>query len=453
MDAASIYDGTAHHILSCQPYDGCAFPFARKLLLNLVVDGTTDDNLANSPETSANIAAFAQRIKQISPELSYIHVVSERRSSRGVGFNTNYNRLATQMIQLSANIEYSEFCGSRVSVTLQLDVVTYLACIMCNSELNSGQFALLARLNANTLQILEPRSQRFSDIASLIRNVDGVYASYPQLHTLQLNDVLCDDFNTERPRFEGVIPFPSLKILRIMDCYPFGDDTPFRGNADTLELLTTSWDVTAASVIINHGVFSLTSHPKLKFVSVCHRSRVVPDAFATTAEALQFALNIGAQAPVREIRRAKSGPELAFAFSLLGDYACIRVLILPYACLDVLGVIAMVKSLPLLSDLHSTFPNVGLLPTGVSLDEFPAYVIRTNVMVGERFRCWNFENNTPKSYEDAAKCILLLALVCQNYSCTVSPRSVREELGSALRDSIFSDMFRSFERQLQHFLF
>ncbi|KAJ2754711.1 hypothetical protein GGI19_002207 [Coemansia pectinata] len=291
----SIYSGAALRILSCPPYDGCPFPQIRKLLLYLITEDMSEYRTTISPEDRANISAFVQRIKEMAPMASSIHIVE-------------------------------------------------------------------------------------SD-------------------------------------------------------YPFSDDVLFKGNASSLESLDMSF--------CRYNIFTTTSHPKLKYVKV----GVWLGTYPAIAEDLQLGLSIGIGAPVREITQSFPGFKLAPAYLSLGDCAYIRVLILLYIPLNLWDALAIIKALPLLSDLYSQLPRLGKT-SGIALDDFPTCIVSVYAPMGERFQHWNFGKCDLGTKEEAAKCLLILALVCQNFSYSISPSDVRNQFKTELKDAIALVMFSYYAPRL-----
>ncbi|KAJ2862195.1 hypothetical protein GGH94_004426 [Coemansia aciculifera] len=71
------------------------------------------------------------------------------------------------------------------------------------------------------------------------------------------------------------------------------------------------------------------------------------------------------------------------------NYVSIQVLALPRVRLSFWGAVYLIKSLPLLSDLHTRAPIRGEIPQGVADADLPEYVRSAYAPMGRRSRCWH----------------------------------------------------------------
>ncbi|KAJ2352992.1 hypothetical protein GGH92_000939 [Coemansia sp. RSA 2673] len=456
LDERAIYSGRALEVLSCVPYDGCAFPLVRKFALTLVteelddVDKSADIDL---PRAQANIKAFVERADQLVPIVREIRVQLEDfyltdSTDRLVGY------LASLLFQLADRVNYDYEVGSATPVWQHLDTICNLTHITYTSLSSDESFLQSVRRNASTLQALDIDSEdEYVDIGGLIRNTDGSYVTYPCLLKL----FLCwrEDYDDDdRVVSSDVVPFPILQRLMILTEYPFGDDVVFRGNASTLECLNLKLTNSVVSVLCGFNVFTPLSHPKLQYVNIEDCEGDIPDLFATPIDYTQFVLGIGSRAHMRRIDIASIGRSIIPALSLPGAHTCIQVLKLPSLKFNLWDVFTLVKSLPLLADLHTRAPAIDNFPNTISKDELLAHVISNYAPMGERLRFWYVM--CPGSYEAytrAALCVLLLALKCPNFTHTATFRCQREPLMKAMEEIIASDSFQPYVPRLQRLLF
>ncbi|KAJ2097667.1 hypothetical protein IW146_010137, partial [Coemansia sp. RSA 922] len=201
-----------------------------------------EDLLAIPPNAPANAAAFVNRTLHMAPKASKIKMVTDVLSDESSNdapddFPVHFSDLLTQLFRLATRVRYY-YNGGANFISQQMDLVRNLVhlCFMVKSS--GVDFVQLARQCAPTLQSLEMESTRYSDVVDLIQDSNGDYIGYPQL--LLFEHYVDDDDEEPSELFEtsGMIPLPRLKHLIFKSCYPFGDDTPFRGNAATLETLS-----------------------------------------------------------------------------------------------------------------------------------------------------------------------------------------------------------------------
>ncbi|KAJ2860194.1 hypothetical protein GGH94_005662 [Coemansia aciculifera] len=441
IDEESIYSGEALKMLSRSPYDGCAFPLVRRVVFLLV----TDDGLKEGKRTKTNIVAFVRRIKQMAPNVNDIWVQP-------------MDCIVT--FASSPSYEYGEASTLMTSVNLlpyDFRNIVYIECI--TGDYNQSitvyarqSFIELAHQSSATLESLIIKSEPAINIPSIIRKEDGDFVTYPHLHTLKLNGYSVFDTELTYPVFTGVVPFPSLRHLQILYEYSFGDDVVFRGNAATLESLVLHLSDSAVSVLHQFGLFTPTSHPKLRYVRLGYMGEFIPSIFATIPEAWQFSLDIGRAAPMRNISLYAMHTMWVPALSQLDGLGSIQVLSLESSTLNLWDVIALIKALPMVSDLSFEPPNLGPLPDDVTLDELPEYVISTYAPMGERFRYCHFMTPRTELFPELTKFVLLLALACPNFTLAALLFRKDEEYAVQLKTGIASDMFKPYASRFQCFI-
>ncbi|KAJ2576992.1 hypothetical protein GGH95_003578, partial [Coemansia sp. RSA 1836] len=341
------------------------------------------------PDTTANIAAFVQRVKQMAPNIREVDVWSYPDAEKLV---KQHDIHAMDLIQqlygiVETKTALMDNCILLVEY-LDLEPIRNLVHVAYLIEATSSRITPLIRRSAQTLQSLDLSGAVRVDYTELIRDPDsgGRWMEYPRLHTLRLNS----DYETTLSRSSisnGAAPFPQLRRLAMRRAYPFGDDVLFRGNTATLEYLKIELDPEMVAILKRRNVFTPTSHPKLQCVNIKLRFSDTPGAFATTSEFLQFALSIAPRASVLAIPcLSKLGGILTTEMEVLGSYDSIQFLSLYSATLSFWDIVKLIKSLPLLSDLETGEPVLGKLPHGVTLTRLPEYVRSTYVPMGKRFR-------------------------------------------------------------------
>ncbi|KAJ2882370.1 hypothetical protein IWW38_005668 [Coemansia aciculifera] len=312
----------------------------------------------------------------------------------------------------------------------------------------------LARYNSQTLESFSMETDDCIDIADFIQNTDGSCVEYPQLILLKL--AAKSEF--EEPQRYGLtdaVPFPSLKCLHIDFDFPFNDDTPFRGNAATLEMLKIRLSSKTVSTLRQCRVFTPVSHPNMRYVRLVRHCDNIADIFSSATDYMQFALSVGPRASVRTID-SFMGNGIVSALPLLSSYDCIQNLTLKDTHFSLWDALALVKSLPLLSDLHITSLDIGALPQGVGKDELSDYVRTTYSLMDTLFRCCHITRcvSPVRSYfASLATCVLLLALACPNFDYAVVDNIYCQQLMNALEKKIDEPGFSQDAPRLRRLLF
>ncbi|KAJ1915549.1 hypothetical protein GGI09_005699 [Coemansia sp. S100] len=455
----SVYNGTALNELLREPHSDFLFPMVRSLKVTLTRTTKEQRLLSSIPakqDIEPNIRAFVQRIRLMALMTRKVCISLQSRSNNESQFAVQYfGSLVAQLSRLGNTVEHSYGCRP-----MPLEPLPTGICSLVHknwSADNSDLLMQLARHNAPTLQALKVDLGETGSVSQLIQNVDGSYVEFPCLTSLRLEQSLGWDMEVLEqqplPVFPGVTPFPKLRRLSFASGYPFGDDTPFRGNADTLEYLDLFLSIGILRVLKDRRVFTHNSHAKLQCAKLCHTYRRPQDLFDTDVSYMKFVLNIGSNARVREVDYWQTVLPISSIMPLLGEYACIQVLFLTHMPMDLWDVIALVKALPLLTDLCTSFAKPEAWPSGVSKHKLPGHVIANYAPMGERFRCWKFDSLNDIDIIVAVKCVLLLALVCPNFDYAAFLSGDRELAMAHMKKIISSNGYRQHATRLRRLLF
>ncbi|KAJ2640648.1 hypothetical protein GGF44_002490, partial [Coemansia sp. RSA 1694] len=334
----SIYAGTALQQLSSAPYEDCAFPLVRQLTIGLCL-GDKLKQISESrpptsldsypPDTTANIAAFVQRVRQMMPDIRKVDVGPDPSVQQlVVQRNAHIMDLIQQLYDVvEVKTVITHGCGVLVEY-LDLEPIRNLVHVAYRINATSSRIMPLIRRSAQTLQSLDLSGTVLVDYIELIRDPDsgGRCMEYPCLHTLRLfseyeNAILRGSISN------GAVPFPQLRRLAMRWAYPFGDDVLFRGNAATLEYLKIVLDSELVAMLKQRNIFTPTSHPKLKCVNIKLCSSDASGVFPAAPEYLQFALSIAPRASALAIPYLSSfGSTLTAELEMLGNHNSIQVL-------------------------------------------------------------------------------------------------------------------------------
>ncbi|KAJ2042526.1 hypothetical protein GGI03_006108 [Coemansia sp. RSA 2337] len=110
--------------------------------------------------------------------------------------------------------------------------------------------------------------------------------------------------------------------------------------------------------------------------------------------------------------------------------------------LKLCDVIALVKSLPLLSELTTGPPYLEPIPINITVNESPAYVVSKLYPMGTRFRGWHCENDSIIELKDAVKPFMLLALACPIFDNVTIFHIAREKFAELLEKAIDTATYR-----------
>ncbi|KAJ2440815.1 hypothetical protein GGF42_007502 [Coemansia sp. RSA 2424] len=461
----SIYTGTALQQLSSAPYEDCAFPLVRQLTIGLCL-GDKLKQISESrpptsldsypPDTTANIAAFVQRVRQMVPNIRKVDVGPDPSVQQlVVQRNAHIMDLIQQLYDIVKAKSAITYNSESLVEYLDLEPIRNLVHVAYRINDTSSRIMPLIRHSAQTLQSLDLSGTVHVDYTELIRDPDsgGRWLEYPCLHTLRLfsdyeNAILRGSISN------GAVPFPQLRRLAMRWAYPFGDDVLFRGNTATLEYLKIVLDSELVAMLKQRNIFTPTSHPKLKCVNINLCSSDASGIFAAAAEYLQFALSIAPRTSVLAIPSLSSfGGTLTTELEMLGNHNSLQVLSLYRATLSFWDIVNLIKSLPLLSDLKTGVPTMGELPQGVTLAQLPEYARSTYAPMGKRFRCWHISLSPLTKLGNLATCVLVLALICPNFDYAAMGGRHHEQFMQEMKRQIAEPWFIQHVPRLRRLLF
>ncbi|KAJ2861199.1 hypothetical protein GGH94_005055 [Coemansia aciculifera] len=452
VNVDEVYGGQALRQLWTKPHDGWAFPLTRELTFDLVAECHYDEDNNHLPlDTDANILAFAQRIKEIVPQVNKVYLgITDMDGELVTSSDKHLCFLLSSLSTFTDTTLLTHGCDQLVKCP-DLVPVCKLTCIDFEIKEDSCRILQLARLTALTLQTINIWSHDDADISRLIQDPDGdEYVEYSSVRRLTMMFGEVSEVS-QRSTFRGAVPFPNLQRLVLNSGYPFGDDVLFRGNTTTLEYLKLCLTTGVVTLFSKHNVFTSTSHPKLHYVSIQLPSSVFPDEFAEASSCMQFGFGIAPGASVRRIASHGSMDKvIPQNILLLSSNGNIQYLSIPHTSLTFWEVVTLIRSLPLLSDLHTAPPTLRVLPLGITEEKLPEYVQTTYAPMGKRFRHWHvFIESCP--YE-LVSCVLLLALICPNFDHVATGNYNCKQFMDIVEDEIAMPGFEQYASRLRRLL-
>ncbi|KAJ2832841.1 hypothetical protein FBU31_002009 [Coemansia sp. 'formosensis'] len=351
-------------MLESEPYNNRVFPNVRSTSFTISMPSAFDEPANNAITllgADLDIRFFVCQIKEMAPAMSKIRIslLPDVLRQRPLPIK-KLDNLIWRLSKSVVDIDY-EFYHQPVIVDQDLCGLRSLVYASIYLADDGEQIMQLTQRNALTLQSLDIDVDGIMDVTNLIQNADGGYIQYPCLQALKLNGAQDWD-EAWCPVFPGAVPFPSLRRLFIGSENPFGDDTVFRGNAAVLESLSLLPSPFTVRILRKYKVFTLSSHPKLRQVSFGVHLNSEPDLFETDIDAMRFLPSIGPNASVRTVF---DSPWLQSAIPVFGEFTCTQVLTLGSVHLNLWDAIALIKALPLLSDICAKLPVLAMNTTSM----------------------------------------------------------------------------------------
>ncbi|KAJ2459562.1 hypothetical protein GGF42_001392 [Coemansia sp. RSA 2424] len=452
VELGCIYSGKALELLSRVPYKDCIFPAVRTIRFTFSINPDDTGNDMDASVVQANITAFVQRLLQLAPRLRKCDL-SDYFDFKEF-FKVDHGQFSSLVRQILANVDRLEYNLGNEYARMDLDYTGMCNLVHIDYAFDSYWSCFqLARQCAPMLQSLKLRpiscSMRLSsDPSMLIRDTNGSCVAYSCLQSLSVDISNYSDTPQQRPSFGSFVAFPALRHVNIGYCYPFSDDTLFRGNSVTLESLRMPMDADTAMMLRERRVFTRASHPRLRSVAVDGADDYIPDVFATSANYMQFVLSIGPGAAVRVLPPMELEQDIPRMLQLLGEHTSIQVLSMEVAAFTVLDVVALIKSLPLLSDLRLDVPKLD--PHLASIPKYRLFetLIESHAPMGKQLRRL-IVRNSRVPLEDLAVFTVLLASLCPNLDFMDVSHNLITHFGRHVKSCTASDPFQKYEQLLQ----
>ncbi|KAJ2460557.1 hypothetical protein GGF42_000765 [Coemansia sp. RSA 2424] len=452
VELGCIYSGMALELLSRMPNEDCIFPAVRAIKFTFSINYANTGDDIDASVVQANTTAFVQRLLQLAPRFRECDLDDLFDYEELYKFNHDYfGSLARQILANVDRLKY-DLGGEWVNMDLDYAGICNLVHIDYGYDFHYEPCFQLVRQCAPTLQSLELKPCSFStspglDLSGLIRDTNGRCVAYSCLQSLSL-DIWNESATSERPSFGTFVAFPALRHVNIGSEYPFSDDTLFRGNSATLESLKMLMDADTAMMLRKRRVFARASHPRLRSVTIYGADDPIPDGFDTYADYMQFLLSIGPEAVVRVLHPMALEQDIPRALQLLGEHTSIQILSIEGAAFALLDVVALIKSLPLLSELCLDVPKLDSHLADIPKSQLFETLIESHAPMARQLRRL-IVRNSQVPLEDLAVFTVLLASLCPNLDFIDVSSSSVAHFGRYMKSCTVFDPFQKYEQLLQ----
>ncbi|KAJ2337345.1 hypothetical protein GGI00_000303 [Coemansia sp. RSA 2681] len=452
VELGCIYSGMALELLSRMPYKDCIFPAVRTVEFTFSINPDDTGNDVDVLVVQANTTAFVQRLLQLAPRFRECHLDDhfdyEDFSMVDLG---QFSSLARQIL---VNVDRLKFAlrDEYVGMDLDYEGICNLVHIDYASDVDDWPCFQLVRQCAPMLQSLKLGSHPHTmgsglDPSKLIWDTNGSCIAYSCLQSLYL-DIWNKSATSERPSFGTFVAFPVLRHVDIRSQYPFSDDTLFRGNAATLESLQMLMEADTVMMLRERRVFTHASHPRLRSVVIDLPDGFITEEYATYTDFIQFVLSIRPGAVVRVLPPIVFGQDIPRTLQLLGEHTSIQVLSMERAVFTVLDVVALIKSLPLLSDLLMDVPKLDLHLADIPKPQLFETLTESHVPIGRQLRRLIIQSpHAP--LENLTMFTVLLVSLCPNLDFMDVWHNLITHFGRHMKSCTASDPFQKYEQLLQ----
>ncbi|KAJ2026350.1 hypothetical protein GGI06_000199 [Coemansia sp. S85] len=173
---------------------------------------------------------------------------------------------------------------------------------------------------------------------------------------------------------------------------------------------------------------------------------------AIDSDIFQLMFDMAPGAAVRKISRSAFDKPIPRLPSLLDKHEFLQVLALPDQRLVVWDAFTLIKSLPLLSDLHAKAPKLHPIPESLIFHNLVSYVNTNYSPMATRFRCWHIDEDEEDYVANSVMPFLLLALACPNFDYVAVFHRLRGLFAERLWMEINKPHFKKYAPRLRRLL-
>ncbi|KAJ2828135.1 hypothetical protein GGI24_002474 [Coemansia furcata] len=315
----------------------------------IVEEYDIEDVIGYVDDTVSAIKRILPMACNIAVKDNMLHLILGDKLSKASG------RLMQKLLNVSTKsaICYTSF----IDDTAKYASLTYLTHIEYDVTGNSKKHMRIIHQNAGSLQELCISYNGLAQGPKLIMDSAGTLFTYPRLERLKLTSTSVIG-QMSYPVFEEHVPFPSLRNAELMVDYPFGDDTLFRGNSDTLESLCIVTDERLEQILEKYNVFSGEEYKSLKSVTFEINSTTFTRSGAMSSQAHMQILSCLPNVTKFAAKGMSGESRFLTQQPYLNNLQSIRVLDLGRKFLSLSGIITLLQNMTQLSVLRCISSSV-----------------------------------------------------------------------------------------------
>ncbi|KAJ1664661.1 hypothetical protein EV178_003905 [Coemansia sp. RSA 1646] len=244
--------------------------------------------------------------------------------------------------------------------------------------------------------------------------------TYPKLQKLDFDLISYVKAKHMLSLDESIVPSPALTHLNWPTTYTFADDTLFRGNSDTLEYLSITFDTNLMEIVKRYNVFSGGKYSKLSHIAARKTSRINIEQMGFESFA-SFATSL-ISPETRSFKISDYNPQHPLTDAITTNRVAenIRILNLGEAKLVLLDMLDLIKLLPNVTDF-------ACLPGGIGLElskkrgKLIQYLYADYYPLSHCLRCWTLPHTNNITARSIALMSIALAILCTKFTFTDLP--------------------------------
>ncbi|KAJ2160250.1 hypothetical protein GGF46_002411 [Coemansia sp. RSA 552] len=444
IDYNSIFNGKAVHAIYRLWNTRIVFPNVDEVQVCIRHNSNDRNLLMHDYDSHAHV--FAKYIKQMVPKMTrvcvrYVSFTEVKDMVIGYSFDALITTLFHQAEYSALHLSFNDFVHS-----YQPQITHALSQIACCWNESYDQMVPLIHASSDTLLDLRITCYGLSrdKLHLLFVSPNNHYVIYHQLERLVFEKAACRE-DLYRPTLPQIKPLPKLQYLKLGILYPFGDDLLFRGNEDTLERLEVTPDLLMLQVLERHSVFQ-GNHHNLKHISVdpyeYPGDRDSAREGQMAAAIAQFVHRASPSPQTVEVQEYRAGQKLVCSIAHSMHMSTLQVLHIRHSPLTLTDIIALLQSLPLLSELSCICGGLGEEAIGVPLVRLAESMHQMHYPLSHTFTTWDVVHdyrmplNHNKAVSDVVSCAWMLSIMCPSFVRASVGRLHRRRFNSLVNQAI-----------------
>ncbi|KAJ1898012.1 hypothetical protein LPJ66_003013 [Kickxella alabastrina] len=446
IDYCTLKNGSALERLKELPYKNMVFENAHTL--NLVFGDCYCCKYAKQADVENLVEKHVLAIKAMAPNMRNIFVES-RPDNTGLDGRVSGLYDIVPLLLNGAKKPMFSLGDSRFIEFVNAESFPGLTHLAFGGDIDDERIIELVHSNSATLENLEMKFIRNGNAAHLARTSNGAWASFPCLQKLHLKRK-SKGVSVEEVALTEAVMFPSLQWLTIEMEHPFGDDTIFRGNADTLKYIDMQVDTPTLDMVSRCGVFAKGRYRKLNYVSLKPVRLGGTGINVSPSQLSSIAMAMAAGSQSLNVNLFDLGREVIHYIKESPSVRDIRVLNMTRTKLSLFDIIYLVRQLPILVEIGVQYSGTGAEFDELSPGDFPDYVHAQYRPLGRYLDCLNQDHNgTDSNAERIATCAMLMAIMCPNMTLATVPDNFKDGYTGFIEQALTKTPFGKYADRLK----
>ncbi|KAI9502705.1 hypothetical protein BX070DRAFT_226652 [Coemansia spiralis] len=429
------------------------FPVARTARVNIHGNVVLDQEDIHAAENE-KLCWIVQRLQQSMPRRQEFKLYTELsfiRSQFAVPMQCAELKADNLLPMVLANFEKIDLNTTSIQVAKSYSHWPNSLCITnlrYNCKQNIELFRQIVKLGASSLISLAVYNCPRQYAVYLVQDNSGYPIIYPKLEKLDLSVHMAASKEDTCKTDSQIIPFPTLKHLKLSPAYAFADDTLFRGNSDTLEYLHIAVDFDFIKLLRDYNVFGDGKYQKLR----CVVSEKLHRAYYRQLDSDEFfRFAFGLLSPATHTISLKDYGNFQPSINTISTCPYLdnlQALDIKYTVLGLSEMRNLIRLLPNLTDLCCT-PGED---TADFRDNEQAYLpdcfSSTRHPLSRRLKCWVLPDPSSFRVELVAVVAATLTILCPSFTFAAVAISKRKAYHQALCKLMSSELYAQYSDRL-----